>query len=34
MQFLAPSEKHRFVGDIVRDGMLENIFAFFQARRL
>ena len=33
MQFLAPREKHRVVGDIMRDGMLENVFAFFQPTR-
>jgi len=33
MKLLAPSEKHRVVGDIMRDGVLENIFAFFQPCR-
>ena len=33
MQFLTPSEKHRVVSDIMRDGVLEDILAFFQPGR-
>ena len=33
MQFLAPSEKHRVVSDIMRDGVLEDILALFQPGR-
>jgi hypothetical protein len=33
MQFLAPGEKHRVVGDIMCDRVFENVFPFLQPGR-